>query len=77
MEEWHLDDFFSEFGEILNIRIVKDDNGRSRGFAFVEFLDARAAKQAQYKDGEELMERQVFVKMVNKPEYKPREPRAE
>ena len=76
VEEWHLDEFFSDAGEILNITIVKNDMGRSRGFGFIEFLHRRGASQALYKDGEDLMNRQIFVKMQNPPrqrDFTPRE----
>jgi len=38
-EEWHLDEYFSSCGEILSIRIIRDHDGRSKGFGFIEFLD--------------------------------------
>ena len=70
-EEWHLDEFFQDCGEILNIRIIRDHEGRSRGFGFVEFLYQRAAQRAQYKDGSDFLGRTVGVQMQLKPEYRP------
>jgi len=67
-EEWHLDEFFSDCGEILSIRLVRDNDGRSRGFGFVEFLDRKAAARALYKDGNEFLGRQLRVSFQNKPE---------
>jgi len=49
-EEWHLDEFFQDCGEILNIRIIRDYEGKSRGFGFIEFLYQRSAQRALYKD---------------------------
>jgi U1 small nuclear ribonucleoprotein len=36
----------SEFGEILKVRIIYDNNGQSRGYGFIEYSDARAVKTA-------------------------------
>lgn len=37
---------FSEFGSIVSLVIVKDDNGASRGFGFVNFEKPDDAKKA-------------------------------
>ena len=37
---------FSEFGVITSIKLIKDFNGQSRGFAFVEFEDNNAGQEA-------------------------------
>ena len=66
-EEWHLDEFFCDCGEILAIRIIRDNDGRSRGFAFVEFLERRAATKALYKAETEFLGRNVNVKMSTPP----------
>ncbi|KAK6842212.1 nucleic acid-binding protein [Apiospora arundinis] len=44
--ENHLREAFSKFGEIQDITISRDQTGRSRGFGFVTFADAEAAKAA-------------------------------
>lgn len=38
--------FFSDFGEITDIRLIKDfETGRSRGFAFITFADESDAQK--------------------------------
>ena len=66
-EEWHLDEFFCDCGEILGIRIIRDQEGRSRGFGFVEFLERRAATKALYKSDSEFLGRMINVKLTNPP----------
>jgi len=44
--EDNLRDLFSEFGNITSVKVIKDFNGRSRGFAFVEMEDKDAAIEA-------------------------------
>lgn len=41
-----LEDEFSRFGRITNIRILTDTNGQSRGLAYVEFADREEADTA-------------------------------
>ena len=67
-EEWHLDEFFQDCGEILSIRIVRDQEGRSRGFGFVEFLHQRSAQRAQYKDQSDFLGRMITVSLQQKPQ---------
>jgi len=47
-------DFFYECGEIKDVRISLDEEGRSRGFAYVEFENSQAAKSALEYNGAEL-----------------------
>jgi RNA recognition motif-containing protein len=45
--EGALQDAFSQFGDVTEVRIVTDrETGRSRGFAFVSMADAQGATQA-------------------------------
>lgn len=37
---------FSEFGKIVSLVVVKDENGNSRGFGFVNFDNPDDARQA-------------------------------
>jgi len=41
-----LDQFFGKFGEITSSYVATDKDGKSKGFAFVNFKDAEAAKKA-------------------------------
>ena len=66
-EEWHLDEFFQDCGEILDIRIARHPDGRSKGFAFMEFLDRRATNRSLYKDTSEFLGRSIRVNLKQKP----------
>ncbi|XP_030525297.2 polyadenylate-binding protein 6-like isoform X2 [Rhodamnia argentea] len=44
--EDHLQDKFSEYGKVSNVVIMKDIDGKSRGFGFVNFESPQAAKKA-------------------------------
>lgn len=46
INEEHLREKFSEFGKIASLVILKDDNGTSRGFGFVNFENPDDARQA-------------------------------
>jgi len=47
VEDWQLEDFFMQFGDVTQIRLIKDlETGRSRGFAFVSFSSEREAQIA-------------------------------
>lgn len=54
---------FDDFGRITNIRIVKDEkSGKSRGYAFIEFRDERAANDAiRRADGRRIDGRRIIV----------------
>jgi len=46
-DEMDLHEMFSEYGSVSNIKIVRDRySNTSRGYAFLELPDAKAAKQA-------------------------------
>ena len=61
--ERDLEDAFGEFGTIEDVRVITDrDTGRSRGFGFVTFSSADAAKEAlDALDGHEVCGREVKV----------------
>ncbi|MBM4234934.1 MAG: RNA-binding protein [Firmicutes bacterium] len=61
--------FFSQFGEIEECRIITErSTGRSRGYGFVEVNDEQAAEIVEKANGEELEGRKIVVN-----EAKPRE----
>jgi len=47
-------EFFYDCGEIKDVRISLDEEGRSRGFAYVEFETSQAAKTALEYNGADL-----------------------
>ena len=63
---------FSQFGEVVSMRIVTDrETGRSKGFAFVEMASADAAQQSIAQlNGQQVDGRQLTVN-----EARPQEPR--
>ena len=70
-EDDDLRNFFSEYGTVIRVRIMKDqETGRSRGFAFVDMDADEADASIENLNGKNLMGRQV-----NLSEAKPREPR--
>jgi RNA recognition motif-containing protein len=63
-----LKDIFSEFGEIVSVKIVKDKySGRPRGFAYVEMKNISDAKTAMEKlNGKEIQGKNVKVNEAQK-----------
>lgn len=60
-----LESLFKEFGEIQDVKIVKDrDTGRSRGFGFITFATADEAKKALSMDGKEISGRKIRVNLA-------------
>lgn len=65
VNEQDLKDLFKEFGEINDVRLIKDrETGRSKGFAFVEFADSSQSQAALKLDGEELNGRRLKVNIA-------------
>ena len=60
--------FFSSCGKILDIRIAKNEEGRMKGFAHIDFEDQDGVDNAVKKNGEELDGRPLKVDVSsNKP----------
>jgi len=60
---------FSQFGELGNVRLIKNmRTGRSKGFAFVTFVNLKDAKKALSMNGKDVHGRPAVVRMA-----KPRE----
>ena len=57
---------FEKCGEIKNVRIIEDENERSRGFGYVEFEDKDAVEKALNGDAEELDGRKIRVAKVER-----------
>lgn len=65
-------DAFSKFGSVVSARIITDrDSGRSKGFAFVEMQDEKAAQDAI----NEMNGREFEGRAMNLSEAKPMENR--
>ncbi len=67
--EQELQEYFADFGG-TNAAIPRDNQGRSKGFGFVDVDDAEAASKA--KDGQDMGGRKITVN-----EARPREDRSE
>lgn len=60
--EDELKSFFEELGEVEEAIIIKDHQGRSKGFGFVTYADEAAADKAIAElDGKELGKRTIVV----------------
>jgi cold-inducible RNA-binding protein len=60
--EDNLQELFGKYGEISELRLVKDQHtGRSKGFAFITFADGNAAQAALEVNGSEVQGRRVKV----------------
>ncbi len=70
VDDQQLKELFAEFGEVSYSKVIIDrDTNRSKGFGFVEFEDAEAAKAAIEKlNGSEMNGRTIVVN-----EARPRE----
>lgn len=58
--------FFQKCGEITDIKILMNDEGKSKGVCFLEFEDSDAAENAVSMNGEELNGRKIKVE-ISKP----------
>jgi RNA recognition motif-containing protein len=62
VDEESLRDAFGSFGEIMSVRIITDETGRSKGFGFVEMSsDDDATKAITALNGTDLMGRNIIV----------------
>ena len=58
-EQWAIEEFFKGCGSITSVRIAQDENGRSRGFAHVEFSSNSEAVEGMKLAGHALDGREV------------------
>lgn len=59
--EQTVQNFFSDCGNVVDIRIAKDETGRSKGFAHIDFDSNDAVEKAKSKAGQQLDGREVRV----------------
>lgn len=65
VKEYHLREFFSQFGEIKQLRIIKNHNtGRSKGFGFVTFSTSEAADKSLKSHGKDFEGRALVVRFA-------------
>ncbi len=58
---------FSNYGEITDAKIIVDrENGRSKGFGFVTFINEDQAKEALNMNGKDLQGRTIRVNFARK-----------
>jgi RNA recognition motif-containing protein len=61
VRENDLEEFFKQCGKIKNTRIIRNGDGSSKGFGFVDFCDIDSAKNAIQKTGCEIEGREIAV----------------
>merc|ERR1712139_364505 len=58
---------FEECGEVVSLRLPKNEEGNPRGIAFIEYKDKESCEKAIKFDGEEYAGRYLKVKMAGDP----------
>ena len=61
--EADLQTLFASYGSIASINVVRNNHGKSRGFAYVEFEEEQSASNAIEQNGKELQHRKLEVKL--------------
>ncbi|MCW5588294.1 MAG: RNA-binding protein [Legionellales bacterium] len=65
LDESALQAAFAQFGEIIDVKVVKDrDTGESRGFGFITFSNRDEARNSLVMGGQMLENRKLFVKFA-------------
>lgn len=62
-DESDLQKFFRDSGSIVNVKILKNDQGKSRGIAFVKFGSSEEASEAIKLNGQEHMGRTLRINL--------------
>jgi RNA-binding protein Musashi len=64
-DEKRLEEIFSVFGQIINIRIVRDQlTGRSKGFAFITFAENESVEKSKELDNQNIDGKYIGVKQA-------------
>uniref|UniRef100_A0A8C5KM72 Polyadenylate-binding protein n=1 Tax=Jaculus jaculus TaxID=51337 RepID=A0A8C5KM72_JACJA len=67
MDDEHLKDLFGKFGPVLSVKVMMEDNGKSKGFGFVSFERHEDAQRAvDEMNGKELHGKQIYVGRAQK-----------
>ncbi|KAK8471649.1 hypothetical protein PHAVU_003G282900 [Phaseolus vulgaris] len=64
VEQADVEFFFKECGEIIDVRLHRDNEGRLKGFGHIEFATAEAALKALELDNTELLRRCIGVEIA-------------
>lgn len=65
VNEQNLKEFFSKYGTITQVRIVKNyGSGRSKGFGFVTFSTTKEAEKSLAAHGQKYQERTIVVRIA-------------
>ncbi|CAK9871371.1 unnamed protein product [Sphagnum jensenii] len=64
IDEDTISEFFHDVGEVTDVRLAKDENGRSKGYGHIEFETEEEAKKAVLKSGETLEGRDLFIDLA-------------
>nr|CAD2138901.1 unnamed protein product [Meloidogyne enterolobii] len=71
VKEDELMKFFSQFGKVLDVRIITKWNGRSKGCAYIDFeTDSEASAAILKANGEKIRGKEIAVYLSNPPEKK-------
>lgn len=57
--------FFEDCGKVVNVRLGKDDSGKSKGYCHIDFENEEDVENALRKSGEELDGRRIRVDRTN------------
>ncbi len=70
VKDYELKKFFGQFGAVRQTRVVKNTRtGRSKGFAFITFANARDANQALTANGQDMKGRSMVVRIAKPPRH--------
>jgi len=76
VEEDDLREEFERYGDVRDVKLIRDFNGKSRGYAFIEFESSQDLKDAfKYADGKTIKGRRILVDVERGrtvPNWKPR-----
>jgi RNA recognition motif-containing protein len=66
VDEKKLEDIFSQFGEIKEVRLVRNFKGLSKGYAYIEFTTIESVKKALKSDRMKIEDRPTFISELDK-----------